>query len=65
MNPELQKIVQRMVDQHGRQLAASIILAAHNGRLSGPINPANMHLFRRYRNSVSADPFVMLKEAGA
>jgi len=40
-----------------------IIEECHNGRLRHPITQDNLHLFRRYRNSVSGDARRMLADA--
>lgn len=67
MNPEaltqLLAIVRDMIELHGKRQAAILISDAHHGRPRQPINPANMHLFRQYRNHVSADPKVMIAAA--
>jgi len=63
MNPELQEIVREMVYANGKTRAEAIILDAHCGRPRQPINMNNQHLFRQYRNRVSADPKAMIEEA--
>ena len=40
------------------------VAEAHIGRPHGMVDNENLHLFRQYRNRVSADPAAMLREAG-
>ena len=64
---ELRAIVRAILAEHGHAGTHAIILDAHNGRLGRARHPRvtnnNMHLFRQYRNRVSADPAHMIQEA--
>ena len=64
MNDELAKLITAMIDAIGRKRTAGYILDAHNGKPDGYyITSDNMHLVRRYRNSVSGNPAQLIEEA--
>ena len=63
MHEELFELVEQLLMFNDEEYLADCILACHNGRLQGPINSENLHLFRRYRNTVSGDPMRLINEA--
>ena len=56
-------IVRAAIVALGEAETASTIHAAHMGRPRSFINNANLHLFRQYRNRVSANPQTLINEA--
>lgn len=61
---ELFDIVRDAVDTYGRELTIRAISDSHMGRLDGRVvTPDNLHLFRRYRNTVTPSGVALMKEA--
>ena len=68
MTPEnkqkLYAIVDEYVVEYGYKSAHRCIASCHNGRLDGYLcTNENLHLFRQYRNYVSADPARLIDES--
>ena len=61
---ELFEIVLDSVNRRGREVTEKRIWDAHMGSPDGwVVSMENMHLFRRYRNSVSGNPIHMVDAA--
>lgn len=60
---ELFGIVRAELQRWDPVCVADAILSAHQGRPQWFVTEDNMHLFRRYRNNVSANPYDMINEA--
>ena len=59
----LHAIVRAAIHALGNASVAATIHAAHMGRPRDFITNENLHLFRQYRNAVSANPQTLINEA--
>jgi hypothetical protein len=50
-------------DGHREEYIRDCIQRCHGGALTGPIDHTNLHLFRRYRNSVTGNAQQLINEA--
>lgn len=60
---ELFALIRTLLETRPRRRLELAIAECHNGRLRDPITTENLHLFRRYRNTVSGDAARMIDEA--
>lgn len=60
---ELFELVRWLLESNSEKFLRECIEECHNGRLIGPIDNFNLHLFRRYRNSVSPNAQALIDAA--
>lgn len=60
---ELFALVRELLKTDALPYLSHCIVECHNGKLRGPINQSNLHLFRRYRNEISGNPATMIKQS--
>lgn len=60
---ELFALVNTLLESNDEDYILSCIQLCHDGKLHGPFNNSNLHLFRRYRNAVTASAATLVEEA--
>ena len=61
---ELFALVRELLTTNDEKYLRQCIQLCHiHGELRGPIDQSNLHLFRRYRNTVTGNPQTMINEA--
>ncbi len=60
---ELFALVNTLLESNDEDYIRDVIQLCHNGELRGPIDNSNLHLFRRYRNKVTASSATLIEEA--
>ncbi len=60
---ELFILVTTLLESNDEAYIRDCIQLCHNGELRGPIDNSNLHLFRRYRNKVTASAATLIEEA--
>lgn len=57
---ELLSLMRALLREHSKADLIEAICACHYGQLRQPITSENLHLFRRFRNTVSANPHTLI-----
>ena len=60
---ELFALVNTLLESNDKDYIRDCIADCNRGRLRGPINLQNLHLFRRYRNKVTPNSAILIEEA--
>ncbi len=60
---ELYALVNTLLESNDEGYMRDVIQLCHSGELHGPIDNNNLHLFRRYRNAVTASAATLIEEA--
>lgn len=63
MHAELFALVAELVKHNDKNYMIDVIQHCHNGRLYGFVTNDNLHLFRRYRNTVTGNARQLIKDA--